>query len=52
MIFYIFLAIYGEKIKLPDSFLFKFYNALWLGATYREFREAYKEIFKNKKHED
>jgi len=40
-----FLAIYGEKIKLPDSFLFKFYNALWLGATYRGFREAYKEIF-------
>jgi len=42
-----FLAIYGEKIKLPDSFLFKFYNALWLGATYRGFREAYKEIFVN-----
>jgi hypothetical protein len=47
-----FLAIYGEKIKLPDSFLFRLYNALWLGATYRSFREAYKEIFKNKKHED
>ncbi|MFY9501998.1 MAG: glycosyltransferase, partial [Bacteroidales bacterium] len=47
-----FLAIYSEKIKFPDSFLFILYNALWLGATYREFREAYKEIFKNKKHED
>ena len=47
-----FLAIEGEKIKLPDSFLFRLYNALWLGATYRGFREAYKEIFKNKKHED
>jgi len=44
-----FLAIYGEKIKLPDSFLFRLYNALWLGATYRSFREAYKEIFENKK---
>ena len=44
-----FLAIYGEKIKLPDSFLFRLYNALWLGATYRSFREAYKEIFINKK---
>jgi len=43
-----FLAIYGEKIKLPDSFLFRLYNALWLGATYRSFREAYKEIFNNK----
>ncbi len=42
-----FLAIYGEKIKLPDSFLFRLYNALWLGATYRSFREAYKEIFNN-----
>ena len=41
-----FLAINGEKIKLPDTFLFKLYNALWLGATYRGFREAYKEIFK------
>ena len=47
-----FLAIEGEKVKLPDTFLFKLYNALWLGATYRGFREAYKEIFKNKKHED
>jgi len=44
-----FLAIYGEKIKLPDSFLFRLYNALWLGATYRSFREAYKEIFENSK---
>lgn len=44
-----FLAIYGEKIKLPDSFLFRLYNALWLGATYRGFRKAYKEIFVNKK---
>ena len=42
-----FLTIYGEKIKLPDSFLFRLYNALWLGATYRGFREAYKEIFIN-----
>ena len=42
-----FLAIYGEKIKLPDSFLFRLYNALWLGATYRGFREKYKEIFIN-----
>jgi len=44
-----FLAIYGEKIKLPDSFLFRLYNALWLGATYRSFKEAYKEIFENSK---
>ncbi|MFY9595782.1 MAG: hypothetical protein WAQ01_03785, partial [Bacteroidales bacterium] len=44
-----FLVIYGEKIKLPDLFLFRLYNALWLGATYRSFREAYKEIFENKK---
>jgi hypothetical protein len=44
-----FLAIYGEKIKLPDSFLFRLYNALWLGATYRSFRDAYKEIFENSK---
>ncbi|MDI6832474.1 MAG: glycosyltransferase [Bacteroidales bacterium] len=44
-----FLAIYGEKIKLPDSFLFRLYNALWLGATYRGFRKAYKEIFVNSK---
>jgi GT2 family glycosyltransferase len=42
-----FLAIEGEKIKLPNSILFKLYNALWLGATYRGFREAYKEIFEN-----
>ena len=41
-----FLAIEGEKIKLPNSILFKLYNALWLGATYRGFRKAYKEIFK------
>jgi len=27
--------------------LFRLYNALWLGATYRSFREAYKEIFNN-----
>jgi GT2 family glycosyltransferase len=40
-----FLAINGEKMKLSDTFLFKLYNALWLGATYRGFREAYKEIF-------
>jgi len=44
-----FLAIYGEKIKLPDSFLFRLYNALWLGATYRGFSESYKEIFKPNK---
>lgn len=42
-----FLAIQGEKVKLADSILFKLYNALWLGATYRGFREAYKEIFEN-----
>jgi len=27
--------------------LFRLYNALWLGATYRSFRKAYKEIFRN-----
>jgi GT2 family glycosyltransferase len=44
-----FIAIQGEKIKLPDAILFKLYNALWLGATYRSFRDAYKEIFENSK---
>ncbi len=44
-----FIAINGEKINLPDSFLFRLYNALWLGATYRGFSESYKEIFKPNK---
>jgi GT2 family glycosyltransferase len=47
--FFHFLAINGEKMKLPDAFLFRIYNALWLGATYRSFRESYKEIFKKEK---
>lgn len=34
----------SEKLHLPDIFLFKLYNALWLGSTYKSFREAYNEI--------
>ena len=34
-----------EKIKAPDKILFRLYNALWLGNTYRSFREAYKRLF-------
>ncbi|HOT89369.1 MAG TPA: hypothetical protein PL028_07525, partial [Bacteroidales bacterium] len=34
-----------EKIHFPDNILFKLYNALWLGSTYKSFRKAYKELF-------
>ncbi|NMD01204.1 MAG: glycosyltransferase [Bacteroidales bacterium] len=33
-----------EKLRLPDKLLFRLYNALWLGSTYKSFRKAYKEI--------
>jgi len=33
-----------EKIHFPDNILFKLYNALWLGSTYKSFRESYKEL--------
>ncbi len=36
-----------EKVKVPDSILFRLYNALWLGYTYRSFQEAYAEIFES-----
>lgn len=34
-----------EKLHFSDKILFRLYNALWLGITYKSFREAYKEIF-------
>lgn len=34
-----------EKLRFPDKILFKLYNALWLGSTYKSFGEVYKEIF-------
>ncbi|GAB4446643.1 MAG: hypothetical protein Fur0028_01250 [Bacteroidales bacterium] len=34
-----------EKFHFPDKILFRLYNALWLGSTYKSFRDAYKEIF-------
>lgn len=33
-----------EKLHFPDKILFRLYNALWLGSTYKSFRKAYKEI--------
>lgn len=36
----------GETIKLPDSVLFKLYNAAWLGATKHSFMEAYNKMLK------
>lgn len=39
----------AEKFRLPDSLLFRLYNALWLGHTYRAFRKAYKELIERKK---
>lgn len=34
----------SEKIHMPDKILFKLYNALWLGSTYKSFRKAYEEL--------
>jgi GT2 family glycosyltransferase len=34
-----------EKLSFPDKILFRLYNALWLGSTYKSFRKAYKEVF-------
>lgn len=31
-----------EKIRMPDKILFRLYNALWLGHTYRALRKALK----------
>lgn len=30
-----------EKLHFPDPVLFKLYNALWIGETYKSFKEAY-----------
>jgi glycosyltransferase involved in cell wall biosynthesis len=38
-----------EKIHLPDIFLFKLYNAAWIGETHHSFLQAYKEMFGEKK---
>jgi len=35
-----------ENINIPDGILFRLYNALWLGYTYRSFQETYHEVFK------
>ncbi|MCX7862442.1 MAG: glycosyltransferase [Bacteroidales bacterium] len=35
-----------EKWHMPDSILFRLYNALWLGHTYRSFSKEYKKLFR------
>ncbi len=35
-----------EKLHIPDKILFRLYNALWLGYTYKAFRKAYYKIAK------
>ncbi len=32
-----------EKLHIPDKILFRLYNALWLGSTFKSFRKAYKQ---------
>ncbi|MGQ9847993.1 MAG: glycosyltransferase [Bacteroidales bacterium] len=34
-----------EKIHIPDIILFRLYNALWLGSTYKAFRNEYDKIY-------
>lgn len=43
--FIIFITPILEKIKVPDSILFRLYSALWIGFTYRSFQETYCELF-------
>jgi GT2 family glycosyltransferase len=35
-----------EKLHFPDKVLFRLYNALWLGSTYKSFNETYKGLNK------
>lgn len=39
-----FLVRVCETIRMPDKILFRCYNALWLGMTFRSFKEAYRQF--------
>jgi GT2 family glycosyltransferase len=40
------LVWFFEKLNVNDKILFRLYNALWLGTTFKSFREAYNKFFK------
>ncbi len=42
------MVYFFEKINLSDKILFRLYNALWLGSTYKSFKKAYRELYLSK----
>lgn len=39
----------SEKIHAPDAFLFRLYNAAWIGETHHSFLQDYNNLFGNQK---